>query len=352
MRKTLLLSPYLATVARVFKEDARGMSKLLTVVSLGVLLTFGLPQGVSAEEKYRAVIIPKLIGIDYYTAAKRGVDEAAKELPEMKVIWTGPSQDLVQIQIEIIEKQITERPDLIAVAANDPVAIVPVLKKAKAAGIHVMSWDGDAKFREFFVNLVDFKEFGTQLVEALQEQTGPKGDIAIITTSFAAPNQMSWIKAIKKHIYAKYPDLQIVDIRPAGENTEEAYRITQDYLRTYPNLKGIIALGAPNPAGVAKAVKEAGLAGKVAVTGNSTPNLIRPYIHDGTVRKALLWNAPDHGYLTVWSSYRLLRDELKPGIEFKAGRLGTFVPKGDAQNMQVALPVLIFTKQNINEYDF
>jgi ABC-type sugar transport system substrate-binding protein len=328
------------------------MNKLFAVVSLGILLTFGFSAGVSAEATYRVVIIPKLIGIDYYTAAKRGVDEAAKELPEMEVIWTGPSQDLVQKQIEIIEKQIPKRPDLIAVAANDPVAIVPALKKAKAAGILVMSWDGDAKFREFFVNLVDFQEFGTLMVEALQEQTGPTGNIAIITTSFTAPNQMSWIRAIKKHIYDKYPDLSIVDIRPAGENTEEAYRITQDYLRTYPDLKGIIALGAPNPAGVARAVKEAGLAGKVAVTGNSTPNLIRPYIKDETVRKALLWNAPDHGYLTVWSTYRLLRGELKPDVGFKAGRLGTFVPKRDTQNMQVALPVLTFTKQNIDEYDF
>jgi hypothetical protein len=30
---------------------------------------------------------------------------------------------------------------------------VPVLKKAREAGIHVMSWDGDARLREFFVNL-------------------------------------------------------------------------------------------------------------------------------------------------------------------------------------------------------
>jgi len=325
---------------------------LEAVFALTFLLGTFFPATVLAEAKYRVVIMPKLVGISYYDAVKRGVDEAAKELPEMQVIWSGPTQDLVEKQIEMIEKLIPTRPNLIAVAANDPVAIVPVLKKAHAAGIHVMSWDGDSKFREFFVNLVDFNDFGAQIVEAMKDEVGAKGEIAIITTSFSAPNQSSWIEAIKKHVYARYPGLKIVDVRPAGESTEEAYRIAQDYLKTFPNLKGIIALGAPNPPGVARAVKEAGLAGKVGVVGNSTPNLMRDYLKDGTVKKVLLWNAPDHGYLTVYSAYRMVTGELKPGVDFKAGRLGNYMPRKDALNMQVALPVMVFTKENVDKHHF
>ncbi|MGH8351996.1 MAG: substrate-binding domain-containing protein [Pseudomonas sp.] len=305
-----------------------------------------------AGETYRIVIMPKLVGIGYYDAVKQGVDAAALELPDLQVTWLGPTQDQVEKQIEMIERVIPSKPDLIAVAANDPVAIVPVLKKAQAAGIHVMSWDGDAKFREFFVNLVNFNDFGMALVEATQEEVGPQGDIALITTSFTAPNQSSWIEAIKKHIYAKYPGLNILDIRPAGESTEEAYRVAQDYLKTFPTLKGIVVLGAPNLPGAVKAVKEAGLVGKVAVVGNSTPNLMRGYLKDGSVKKVLLWNAPDHGYLTVYSAYRLLTGELRPDVEFKAGRLGAFTPLKDATNMQVALPVLVFTKENVDRYHF
>lgn len=325
---------------------------LRTLFAAAWLLLVLTPEAAIAEPKYRLVIMPKLLGIDYYDAAKRGVDEAARELRGVEVTWTGPTQDLVGKQIEMIEKIIPTRPDVIAVAANDPVAIVPVLKKARDAGIHVMSWDGDARLREFFVNLVEFDEFGSQLVEAIREEVGPKGDIAIITTSFTAPNQSSWIEAIKRHIYAKYPGLKILDIRPAGESTEEAYRITTDYVRTFPSLKGVIVLGAPNPAGAARAVKEAGLAGKIAVVGNSTPNLMRAYLKDGTVKKVLLWNAPDHGYLTVYSAYLLAAGKLKPGVPFTAGRLGSFTPKKDALSMQVALPVLTFTKENVDKHHF
>jgi rhamnose transport system substrate-binding protein len=335
------------------KKGECEMRKFLKMVlMLSLLITAWLPSVGFGQVKYRIVIMPKLVGIDYYDAVKRGVDEAAKELPEMQVVWTGPTQDLAEKQIKMIEKLIPTRPNLIAVAANDPVALVPVLKKAHDAGIRVMSWDGDTKFREFFVNLVDFNDFGQQIVEALQEEVGPKGDIAIITTSFSAPNQASWIEAIKRYTYAKYPGLKILDVRPAGESTEEAYRIAQDYLKTFPTLKGIIALGAPNPSGVARAVKEAGMAGKIAVVGNSTPNLMRDYLKDGTVKKVLLWNAPDHGYLTVYSAYRMLIGELKPGVAYNAGRLGTYTPKKDALTMQVALPVMVFTKENIDKHHF
>lgn len=326
-------------------------SLLRALVGAAVLLAATLLPA-QPQPKYRIVIMPKLVGITYYDAVKTGVDAAAKELPDVAVTWSGPTQDQVERQIEMIERLIPSKPDLIAVAANDPVAIVPVLAKAQKAGIRVMSWDGDSKQREFFVNLVDFEEFGAQLVEAMRREVGTKGDIAVVTTSFTAPNQTSWIGAMKRALYAKYPDLRIVDIRPAGESTEEAYRVAQDYLKAMPGLKGIVALGAPNPPGVARAVRDAGLAGKVAVVGNSTPNLMREFLKDGTVKTVLLWNAPDHGYLTVYSARQLLLGGLKAGQPFQAGKLGSFTPRSDGINLQVALPVMVFTKNNVDQFHF
>ena len=319
---------------------------------IGVVLLAAAETAAQTHPPYRIVIMPKLVGIAYYDAVKTGIDAAARELHDVSVTWLGPSQDQVERQIEMIERLIPSKPDLIAVAANDPVAIVPVLAKAQGAGIHVMSWDGDTNQREFFVNLVDFEQFGAQLVEAMSREIGTQGDIAIITTSFTAPNQTSWISAMKRTIYAKYPGLRIVDIRPAGESTEEAYRIAQDYLKSVPGLKGIVALGAPNNPGAARAVRDAGLAGKVAVVGNSTPNLMREFLKDGTVKTVLLWNAPDHGYLTVYTARQLLTGGLKLGQPFQAGKLGSFTPRKDAISMQVALPVLRFTKDNVDEFHF
>jgi rhamnose transport system substrate-binding protein len=303
-------------------------------------------------ERLRIVIIPKLIGIDYYDAVKTGIDAAARELPDVEVTWTGPTQDKVEKQIQLIEDLIPSKPDVIAVAANDPIAIAAVLKKAQQAGIHVMSWDADATHREFFVNLVDFDEFGSRLIDTVAKQIGSQGDIAVITTSFTAPNQSSWIAVMKKTIVARHPGLRIVDIRPAGESTEQAYRITRDLLKTDGKLKAIVALGAPNLPGAAQAVRDAGMAAKIALAGNSTPNLMRKFLKDGTLKSVLLWNAPDHGYLTVYCARELARGGLQTGRVFHAGRLGKMTPTKDHNTMQVALPVLEFTKDNVDRFRF
>lgn len=320
--------------------------------ALSICLALLVPGPGVAQEPYRIVIIPKLVGISYYDAVKTGIDEAARELTDVRVTWVGPTQDLVEKQAELIEASLASSPHLVAVAANDPVRIVPALKKAQQAGARVMSWDGDAQWREFFVNLVDFEAFGVGLVEAMRREVGDQAEIAVVTTSFTAPNQTSWIAAMKRHLYAKHPGLHIVDVRPAGESTEQAYRVAQDFLKTFPKLKGIVALGAPNLPGVARAVREAGLAGKVAVVGNSTPNLMREFLRDGTVKTVLLWNAPDHGYLTVHAARALLKGRLQAGQPFEAGRLGRFTPRADGTSLQVALPVLVFTRDNVDRYKF
>jgi len=329
-----------------------GLLRALALLTVLALLAAAAPQ---AQPRYRIVVVPKLVGIAYYDAVKAGIDAAARELPDVDITWTGPTQDQVEKQIELIERLIADKPHLIAVAANDPVRIVPVLQKAQQAGIRVISWDGDSRQREFFVNLVDFEDFGARLVGAISRELGPRREIAVITTSFTAPNQTSWIAAMKRTMYTLYPDLRIVDIRPAGESGEEAYRIAQDYLKSYPQLGGIIALGAPNLPGVARAVRDAGRAtgpAAVAVVGNSTPNLMREFLKDGTVKTVLLWNAPDHGYLTVYSARQLLAGGLQAGQPFRAGRLGSVTPRRDGTSLQVALPVLMFTKDNVDQYRF
>jgi ABC-type sugar transport system substrate-binding protein len=329
------------------------MRRLFLQTSAAVAaLCLALPLAAQTAAKIKIVVMPKLVGIDYYNAVKSGIDEAVKELPDVEVVWTGPTQAQVEKQIEMIEAIIPTKPAVIAVAANDAAAIAPVMKKAKAAGIKVMSWDGDSNFRDFFVNLVDYDEFGAGLVEAMVKEIGPKGDIAIITTSFTAPNQTLWIAAIKKTIAAKYPGLKIIDTRAAGESTEKSFKIAQDYVKSKPNLKGIIALGVPNVPGAIDAVKQAGKSGKVAVIGNATPNMMRGYLKDGTIKSTLLWSAPDHGYLTVYAARQLATEGVAVGKPFKAGRMGTFTPKADKVNLSVALPVMVFTKDNVDQFKF
>jgi ABC-type sugar transport system substrate-binding protein len=307
-----------------------------------------------AQKPVTIVIMPKLVGIPYYVSVKRdGVDRAAAELPDARIIWLGPSQPLVQRQIRLIKKILPLQPDVIAVAANDAQKIQPILKQAADQGCHIMSWDADTNFREIFVNLVDYQQFGNNLVQTLVQQMGSQGRIAIVTTSFSAPNQSRWIKAIQQTISSFYPGLSIVAIRPAGESTENAMRITKGIIRDFPGIKGIIALGAPNLPGAAQALASLNLEQSIALTGNSTPNMMKPHVKKGIVKRFWAWDVPNHGYLSVYTAYNLARGRIAAGKPFVAGKLGTFVPRKDARGLFI-IPgdPLTFDAENIDEAHF
>ena len=64
----------------------------------------------------------------------------------------------------------------------------------------------------------------------------------------------------------------------------------------------------------------------------------------------VLWNTVDLGYLTVFAAEALATGKLEAdSASFTAGRLGDLTIEGD--NILLG-DILLFTKENINEYDF
>ncbi|BDG60419.1 substrate-binding domain-containing protein [Caldinitratiruptor microaerophilus] len=306
-------------------------------------------QGSGEKKQITVAMIPKVAGIDYFNAVEKGAQEAAQELG-IKLIYNGPAQADVTKQIELIDNFITQKVDVIAVSPNDPQAIAPVLEKAKQQGIRVLTFDADAakQAREFFVNQATQEAIGRTLVDVMVQQVGDSGETAIVTGSLTAANQNAWMEWMRKHVQEKYPNLKIVDVKPSEEDQQLAFQVTQDLLKAYPNLKGIFAITSVALPGAAEAIKQAGMAGKIGITGLATPNAMRPYVEGGVVPSFVLWSPVDLGYLTVYAADLLVKGELKEG-KIKAGRLGEKDVKGD----EVLLgPPTIFTKENIGNYNF
>ena len=100
------------------------------------------------------VDVPKLVGIGYFAATTLGQQQAAEELGNVSVTTDAPTEANIDDQIQVIDAYITQGVDGILFAANDPVAIAPVLRKALEAGIHVVGYDANSEpdAREWFVN--------------------------------------------------------------------------------------------------------------------------------------------------------------------------------------------------------
>lgn len=333
------------------------LTVLTAACSMGGTPNAGAPAsgGASQSGPLQIAIIPKINGIPYYQAVKKGVDEAAAELgaDKVKVIWNGPSTAEASAQVQIIQNMINAKVNVIAIAANDPAAVAPALQQAKDAGIRVMSWDGDADVRELFVQLIDANEFGAALADQMAEQAGENADVAVVTSTRTAPNQSAWLKGIEARIAEAHPGLKIVTTTESGEDQGLAQKKTKEILGAYPDVKGIFAITTAALPGAAQAVESLGKSGQIAVVGNSTPNAIKQYFTSGTLKSAVLWNPIDHGYLTVQSAYALATDKVAADTEFTAGRLGAYTPKKDDKSLLITLSKpLVFTADNVNEYDF
>ena len=124
--------------------------------------------------------MPKLIGIGYFNATSKGMQDAAKELGNVKVKTDGPTEAKIDEQIKFIDNYITSGVDGILFAANDPVAIAPVLKKALSKGIHVVGYDANSTpdAREWFVNQAQFNGIGKAMMDSMAKEIGEDGSFA------------------------------------------------------------------------------------------------------------------------------------------------------------------------------
>jgi rhamnose transport system permease protein len=307
----------------------------------------GAPAGAA---KPLIALMPKAKGDPYFISCRKGIDEAARELG-VEVLWDGPTDLDPAKQNEVVEAWITRGVDVIAVSVENQVAISTVLRKARARGIKVVTWDADAQAdaRDFFINQATAQGIGHTLVDEAARILNGKGEFAIITASLSAANQNEWIKHIRARLADKHPGLKLVAIQPSDGDRDRAFTETQNVLKVYPNVKLVMGIAAPAVPGAAEAVKQSGRA-DVKVTGLSLPNMCKPYVHAGVIESIVLWNTVDLGYLTVHASRALSAGELQAGArELKAGRLGAIAVHGD--QVMLGAP-FIFNKQNIDGFDF
>lgn len=309
------------------------------------------PAAVPANAKKSIIaMMPKAKGDPYFISCRKGAEEAAKELGA-ELLWDGPTDLDPAKQNEVVEAWITRGVDVIAVSVENKEGISTVLRKAKAKGIKVVTWDADAEkdSRDFLINQATSQGIGETLTDEAARIMGGKGEFAIVTASLSAANQNEWIKFIKQRLAEKYPDIKLVAIQPSEGDRDRAFQETQNILKVYPNVKVVMGIAAPAVPGIAEAVKQSART-DVKVTGLSLPNMCKPYIKEGVIDSIVLWNTGDLGYLTVFAGNALSNGSFKAGDpRLSAGRLKEIEVVGD--EVRLGKP-FIFNKENIDQFDF
>ncbi len=126
------------------------------------------------DEKLTICLLPKIKGISYFSSCYKGAQEAAAELGNVELIYNGPTDGDPKKQAEMIEEWIVDRVDVICVAPNAPDVVANAMKEARAAGVHVITWDADgtSASRTFFVNQATPQAIGEGLVKTMIADVG------------------------------------------------------------------------------------------------------------------------------------------------------------------------------------
>ena len=308
------------------------------------------PSSSGGGKQLTIAMMPKSKGNAYFISCRKGAEEAAKEL-NVKLLWDGPTEADPAKQNEIVETWITRGVDVIAVACENKEGISTALRKAKAKGIKVITWDADAEAdaRDFLVNQATPEGIGFQLMDEAAKALGGKGEFVMISASLTAANQNEWRKYIQQRNADKYPEAKEVAFRPCDDSKDKAFSEATALMNANPNVKLIMAICSPAVPGSAEAVKQAGRK-DVKVVGLGLPNDNKRYVKEGITPGVVLWNTMDLGYLTIHAAKQLADGTLKPGATtMKGGRLGDLEIKGD--NILLGKP-FVFTKENIDQFDF
>jgi rhamnose transport system permease protein len=295
-------------------------------------------------------MMPKSKGNAYFIACRRGAEEAARELG-VELLWDGPTDTDPAKQAEVVEAWITRGVDVIAVAVENREGLSSVLRKARARGIKVVTWDADADpdARDLFVNQATPEGIGHKLMDEAARVLDGTGEFAVITASLTAANQNEWLKHIKDRQAAKYPGMKLVAVRPCDDRQQKAFEEAATVMNAHPGVKLIMAICSPAVPGAAEAVTQAGRK-DVKVIGLGLPNDNKKFVHSGVTDSVILWNTMDLGYLTVYTSVQVARGKVKAGdAAVEAGRLGRRPIAGD--NVLLGQP-FTFTRENIDGFDF
>lgn len=306
----------------------------------------------------KLTFIPRTLQNPYFNSVIEGFKTACKAV-DFDFTTVGPATAAPTSQVPFVTAQIKQGVDVIAIVPNSPTALNPVLDQARSSGALVLAINADMpgseSHRDAAILPVDLSKVGASQVELMGSLIHYEGDIAILSTTTTSPDQNQWIAGMKVALSqdSKYARMKWLATAHGNDDAQQSATETQALLAKHPTLKGIIAPTAVGLPAAAQVVETAGVAQRIKVTGLGTPNVMRRWVHNGTVSSFQLWIPYNLGLVATYFAAGVKQGKIKN----KAGK--TFTVPGlekmtvREHNVIWSQPQLTtFDRANIDRYNF
>ncbi len=172
------------------------------------------------------------------------IDEAEAAAAEWKTkgvtVKTDAQSATVDVpgQIAQLRNFINEGVDAILINPNSPTAFDPIIAQAKQKGILVIATDQEVTSKDALYVGIDQKGWAMKSAEWLAKTLGSKGNIVCINGVAGHPANQARVAGYRA-VFAKYPDIKILNEVNADWDEAKGQQAMQNLLATYPNISGV-----------------------------------------------------------------------------------------------------------------
>ncbi len=290
----------------------------LSGLALSALSLFA-PACAPAEKSrtLQVVLVTKALDSEWWQRVRAGAEAAARADRRVRLAVLAPQREInIDQQVAILEDQIIKKVAALAVAPAGVAEIIPVLDKAKAAGIPVLIFDTDLPWpsKLSFIGLdnrVGGRLAGDYIVRAIRG----RGKVAVIRGVLGVATHEERVAGFLEAL-ARAPGVQCVAIQPANSERALGMAVMENLLTSHPDLSAVFATNDQMALGAMEAVAGRGLTGKIVLVGfDATYEAVRA-VQAGRLSATLAGHPELMGRLAVEQAVKAARSEpIRPRID-------------------------------------
>jgi ribose transport system substrate-binding protein len=200
---------------------------------------------------------------NFWTIARTGCNDAAKELGDVEVDFRIPANGTAAEQQQILNDLLARGVDGIAMSPKDPANQTDFLNKIASQTLFITTdSDAPASKRVCYIG-TDNEAAGEQAGQLLKEVLPNGGKIMLFVGSMDAQNAQDRAAGIKKVLAGS--NIEIIDIRTDDTDAVRAQKNAEDTLVKYPDIAALVGLWNYNGPAILNAVRGANKIGAVKI---------------------------------------------------------------------------------------
>ena len=309
-----------------------------------------------AKKDWKIAVVVKDSSNAWFQRMNEGVDQFASDTG-IKAYQKGPSATDAAQQVQVIQDVINQGIDALCVVPVDPAADDRVLKEAREKGIVVIVHEGSTcKNADYDLEAFNNAGYGAFIMDKLAESMKEKGTYTTMVAHLTNASQNEWANGAVEEQQIKFPDMKLLDNPKRVEsanNSEKAFQVAKEVLKAHPEVTGFVGTSSMDTPGIARAINELGLKGKVFVVGTGMPNECRALIEDGSLSYITLWDPAEAGYAMCVMARRVLEKQpIEEGTNLGLKSYNKLQQSAENPKLFMGAGWIAINKENIANYHF